>query len=328
MLRKLRRTAHVGETERKGESRESPAEGRHGLAEPAWTSCYSAFQHRRHRPGVYEKWQKQQMIPRKHRGGRAAQVNSRSQRGLDSDPGQGVPGGVSVDTWSVLTPKAGQQLCSSGLITTPGEGSLRGGGHTAASVRLVPRQWPGGSASLPGSQLPPRPCAPEHQRRTKPPGEAGSPPPWAGGGRRRPVFSLGYRAAGGRGGPELLHAPLVRPRDCCGQLSSRPSPRQRRRGLPRFSPGETLGSSAIPSEELLSLLPFADGLFLSKAPHKTQAAGVDRGALLGGAGPVREQCLRTVGSMRRSERRVGGNSAVPHRTLSTGILLFGVTAGP
>lgn len=198
MLRKLRRTAHVGETERKGESRESPAEGRHGLAEPTWTSCYSAFQHRRRRPGVYEKWQKQQMIPGKHRGGRAAQVNSRSQRGLDSDPGQGVPGGVSVDTWSVLTPKAGQQLCSSGLITTPGEGSLRGGGHTAASVRLVPRQWPGGSASLPGSQLPPRPCAPEHQRRTKPPGEAGSPPPWAGGGRRRPVFSLRYRAAGGR----------------------------------------------------------------------------------------------------------------------------------
>lgn len=99
--------------------------------------------------------------------------------------------------------------------------------------------------------------------------------------------------------------PLVRPRDCCGQLSSRPSPRQRR-GLPRFSPGETLGSSAIPSEELLSLLPFADGLFLSKAPHKTQAAGVDRRALLGGAGPVREQCLRTVGSMGRRGRVPSG----------------------
>lgn len=211
-----------------------------------------------------------------------------------------------MDTWSVLTHEAGQQLCSSGLITTPGEGSLRGGGHTAASVRLAPRQWPGGSASLPGSQLPPRPCAPEHQRRTKPPGEAGSPPPWAGGeeGGLSSHSDTGLQedeegpssSTPLRSGPETAAAncPPVQghAKDDGDSLGFR---RERRWALLQHQVRNPSPSSRL-------LMAFSS----AKRPTRHRPQVWTESLVGGGPGPVREQCLRTVGSMGRRGRVPSG----------------------
>lgn len=219
--------------------------------------------------------------------------------------------------------RLGLLLCSSGLTPTPGEESPREGGHTAGSVRLA-HFCPPASASLPGPQLPPRPCAPEQQKRTKAPGEAGSPLPWAAGGRR-PVFSLrlGYRAAGGRRGPELLRAPrLLWP-----TVLSKPTPKTT--GTPsvftgrRWAPLQYQVRNSSPFSRLLMAFSSA------KRPtrHRLRVWTEDP---VGGSGAYERAVLensRQHGEERACPLRVG-NSAAPHRTQTTGVPFFGVTAGP
>lgn len=145
---------------------------------------------------------------------------------------QGCQAGVSADTWSVLTHEAGLLLCSSGLTPTPGEESPREGGHTAGSVRLVR------SAHLPQPHSQDLSC---HRGLVLPSIRKGQRPR-----EKQALHSLGQEGEGGLSSHSDSDIGLQEddegpsssvPRDCCGRLSC-PNPRQRRRGLRQFSPGD------------------------------------------------------------------------------------------